>query len=819
MTHRTTSRLYLCILLQIGLMLLGGPANARVYQSIRETVLKEKAVDPSHYRIKDEVVIFDLWKYFDKAEITDTKERADVIYLVTSLQGIVNRTKPRLYVIAALALFDIETRWYYDSAYKEKPVMELDEYWLKELKHKGYIKKSKRISDLETLIRYYRKDISGLALWDMKVPATANAALIAAGCEDLLPVSADLGNGRLRKWVLDRFPDLKVKLNLTHRFDGRDPIRLDDGRSFSSTGSAKNDVYRFSIEKYLKPGLTNPFYMWYNCDAAMWGAQRNHYAKSVYGYLGDRNEIQQNGMYNIDYWVAKRAFILDLLPWGDTTPNDDPKQRVGTDLSTWNDILEASYTRRKGEFGVVGGFPPWWLKYTDVVGDKHEGVPTEWEFIALITSYNMFNDADAAFGIANASFFMHLPQMTPTELKTKPAPAMPYKDGTTYIAFCMLDYDSSAWTNQMIPPVYDDPERGKLPLNWCINPMVHRRVPHAMRYLYEHRTPQDFFGFGADGVGYIDPLALYERRGRVKTSGIDAYEQFARTIYTRYGVDRTAFYISPRFTMPWIDMASRLDKGFGYNAPISQQLVNGIPASYVSSFHISQRVELEAELRRVFSSSVGHSGYSPVFKAYRCILVTPSMIVHIIEKLQKEFPEAKVEAVDLRNYYRLLQQKLSKPLESPYADATEISSTPDASHGLTAVPSSGGHFEIQTVQGSKAWVGKAEPHGLFLCIDVDDAFAQRSAGKPLDVEISYLDHGLGTFELQYDSQDPSAPLDGSYKNAHPLIELTNSGEWRTSVIRINDPRLSGRQNDNTDLRFYKVQNDEYVIRSVKVRQQ
>jgi hypothetical protein len=265
-------------------------------------------------------------------------------------------------------------------------------------------------------------------------------------------------------------------------------------------------------------------------------------------------------------------------------------------------------------------------------------------------------------------------------------------------------------------------------------------------------------------------------------------------------------------------MASRLDKGIGYAGIIPQQLVNGIPASYVSSFHISQQVELEAELRRVFTSSIGRAGYSPIFKAYRCILVTPSMIVHIVEKLRKEFPNAKVEVVDLRNYYRLLQQNLSKQLESPYADATEVSSTPDTSLGLTAVPSSGGHFEIQTVHGSKAWVGHAEPHGLLLCLDVDDAFAQCNTMKPLEVEISYLDQGNGFMELQYDSPDLKAPLDGAYKSGGTMIEIGNTGEWRTAVIQIPDPRLSNRQNDGTDLRFYKVQNDQYTIRSVKIRQ-
>ena len=262
---------------------------------------------------------------------------------------------------------------------------------------------------------------------------------------------------------------------------------------------------------------------------------------------------------------------------------------------------------------------------------------------------------------------MHLPQMTPEELRTDPAPEIPYREGTTYLAFCMLDYDSSSWTNQMVPSIYLDPERGKLPLNWCINPMVHRRVPHAMRYLYEHRTPRDYFGFAADGAGYINPLAFSERRGKVQESGLAAYEKFAVTMYQRYGVDHTILYISSRFASPWKEMAAHIDKGFGYALPISQQMANDTPVSFVQSFHVAQQRDLEAALRRVFEDATAREGYSPTFKAYRCILVTPGMITRIIERLRREFPQAKVEVTDLRNYFRLLRRELSQPLTSPYS--------------------------------------------------------------------------------------------------------------------------------------------------------
>ena len=192
----------------------------------------------------------------------------------------------------------------------------LDAFWLKEFEKKGYLSSVRKTDDLAELIKGFRKDIKGLALWELKVPATVNAALMAAGCDSLLPVSGDLGKGRLRAWLSKEFPDLQVKMDLTNRFNGKVPIRLDDGRTTPSTGSAKNDVYRFAMEKWLKTGQTDPSYFWYDCDAIMLGSMRNVYAPGLYGKLGNQAEFQHNGMFNGDYWISRRAFVFDLMPWG-----------------------------------------------------------------------------------------------------------------------------------------------------------------------------------------------------------------------------------------------------------------------------------------------------------------------------------------------------------------------------------------------------------------------------------------------------------------------------------------------------------------------
>lgn len=768
------------------------------------------------FRIEHEICVFDVWSYFKKAGIEDTAERADVLYLLTSLQGIVNREAPRLYLLTALALFDVETRHYHDPDYRQRPVTELDAFWFEQFKRWGYLERAKirRIDSLEVLLKNYRAEIEGLVRWEMGVPATVNAALMAAGCDNLLPVSKDLGGGRLHGWLRDRFPDLTVRLDLANRFDGVRPISV-IGRQIPSTGSAKNDVYRFVIERYQKPGQLDPAYMWYNCDAAMWGPLRNHYAVEAFGHLGDRNELQQNGMYNADYWVAKRAFFIDLLPWADDRPNDDPHQPLGADLATWHAVLQESYRQRNGAFGVCGGFVPWWIKYTDKVGDKHEAVATEWEFIALITSYNMVNDADAAFGIANASFFMHLPHLTKAECRQPPPPPVTYDPNATYLSFFMLDYDGSAWLNQMITSIYADPQRGEIPLNWAINPLLQHRVPHAFRYLHEQRTENDIFGIANNGAGYLSPLHLVERNGHVSTDGLAAYEAYARSLYDRYGVDYTAFYITPRIDPKWTTLAARLSPaGFGYTAG-SQMLVDQTPVTPLNTYHVGNVEALRRDIARVFESSMLSGRDGAAFRAYRCILIPPTMIVEAVKDQQRAHPSAPVRVIDAPNFFRLLKHKLQQPVNQAYRHATHVSAIPRRWRGLQLVACADGDYRTLGTDIEVHWELPAATN-TYLYVDVDDIFAETLADQSVRIEVEWLDSGSGTLALQYNSVNTSGVHAGAYEQAAPTIERQGTAQWRRSIWELSDAAFRNAQNGGADFRLHSS-GESFKLRRVTLK--
>ncbi len=741
------------------------------------------------------VQVFDLWKFFEEEKIDDTLDRADFVYLITALQGIVNRDQPRLYLLASLSLFDIEAR---RSTRKksELEVTELDRFWLQHLLERGEIDQKALVetASLSDLLKVYQSEIKGLALWEVKVPATVNAALAAAGTRDLLPVSSGLGSGALRRYLTEHAPELAVRLDLTGQFqDGASGQKKQSGGIvYISTGSAKADVYLYLRKAFLESKEASPFYIYYNSDAAMWGARRKMYDAPLYGYLGDRNELQQNGMYNNDYWVAKRGLFADLYVWDDQPPNDDPGQATGTDFQVWNDLLEASYRLRQGEFGVVGGFVPWWIKYAD---EKHDGVSTEWRFIDLMTSYNLANDADAAFGLSNASFFMHLPPVAREKIPEPPAEVPALEDKTVYLAFFMMDYDGSAWLNQAAEAVYDAGGRGRVPLNWSVNPLLNDRVPHAYRHMVETRTPLDFFGIESDGVGYISPLRLLpgKRTGRIEESGVPFYERFAERYHERYRIGLTAFYVTPEYDQRWGEMAARVaPKGFGMNIPSPVREVAGTPAITFESFHVNEVKDLAGFVKRLHGESAAGEVGQTLFYPIRCILFPPYAIADLVEEARAEYPDAKVRVVDAFTFYRLRKQFLDIPLASEFRSAGEVTATPGKSGGLRPVVSNVhkdgyGRFGLENGE-PPAWRLQSGGEQSRIFFQADPAFAQEYHLTTCRVTVEYQDHKSGELKAQYvRARKDGSPV--SYVDATPKVALAGDGQRKSAEFELRDAHL------------------------------
>ena len=217
------------------------------------------------------------------SSVSERQAVYDELTVATCLQGLANRSAPNLYL------------FYVTSAVKAG--LETDKLWFDRLSDPaigGGILDGRSVeplSDLDAAITAYTPLISGLAVWDPKVPATVNAAFAAAGADDLLVVSY---SSDPESWYQKLSAQFDTKISLVTPTGGS--VFLDNQGSESVFGtnrqtsqSAKADAYVWALENYLKPGKrslhTLNSYMVRRADGSPW---------LVGGTPGGDNQVQTN---------------------------------------------------------------------------------------------------------------------------------------------------------------------------------------------------------------------------------------------------------------------------------------------------------------------------------------------------------------------------------------------------------------------------------------------------------------------------------------------------------------------------------------------
>lgn len=468
----------------------------------------------------------------DYADSTAVLALWDELHVASTLQGIVNRKRPRLYVdYITNGQKAIDTHWWHLFRRKGE--------WLA-----GH--DTLTLFSVEEAVAHFRKDLRGVVAYDTNVASTSNVASAVAGIEDLLAVRYDVTPGSLYSRLCLAGPRLPVRKWLvredgTSLFTGEGNL---PGCKRASSGSVKCDPYLWFIEHYMKTG---------RCS----GRCAGYYPDQMWRSMPSRTNPNHHQLTNHDYFVSRKGFFFDLSPWGDEPATDDPSQPVGADLRTLQELLHTADSLGGGKrMCHIGGFPAWAFKYTKRVGGTHEDVDTEWEFSELISHYNAFKDADAIGlgALANASFWQHFPlrkryaqpQVTKADLQARGLLDAEGRVDTTHTYYIIYigDYDAASWLSQMTPLLWDAPQRGKLPMMWCISPVLAQRVPHVMHYIRQTASPLDYFAASDNGAGYMMPGTAEAQDAAEGTSRhIDAWEAHCKRFYRQWGLTVTGFII------------------------------------------------------------------------------------------------------------------------------------------------------------------------------------------------------------------------------------------------------------------------------------
>ncbi len=392
-----------------------------------------------------------------------------------------------------------------------------------------------RIGSWTTFFRTFKPMIEkcGYIAWDPAVPATANVAATICGLDGYLPV---MSGSALETELLDK--GIEKKMTLVGKFTG------------ATTGSAKNDAYRWALDNYFNRCSYD--YVAYTVDGAP-EAPGNVVA-------ADGDVAVGICLDNHDYLIARRAFFFDLDPYAAAKAEDSSK--TGIDHATLRMILDRRYTRANGKIGAFMGFVPWWLKYASECGNATAGPKLatwlEWYLSELCACYNIGKEADAAFpaSMTNGSVSYKYTITDPLVNKNHPkytgtTKVTEYNSNIHYFSFYVGDYDSSAWLKNYVTKFWmGEATRGKVDLMWSINPNLINRVPMCFEYMYDNLTDCDYMAAG-EGAGYFIPLGLFPNKtlrylGASRPyaeSGSQAYIDYATPLYQLCDMDITGFMI------------------------------------------------------------------------------------------------------------------------------------------------------------------------------------------------------------------------------------------------------------------------------------
>ncbi len=609
----------------------------------------------------DILYVFDLETYIQQKQ-DNRPWQYDVINLVSALQGLVNRDEPQLYV------------FFVHEGLSEHQ-KNVDRFWLEKLRSPGGFLTNHEIVEIETLeelLETFREYFSAMASWDPQVPATGNLALTIAGVDGWLPIRYDETPGSLYMQIVRGGPQLNPGIQMRGKFSGIGKISDLDRQT---TQLPKNDAYLWAKTLYL--------------DNENWSSSYIGYFLDPFDWVPDVPGSQYTNLYdcmivNHDFYISEQAFFVDLDPWLDEIPTDTPDNpfNTGKDKRTLVEILESAFDRTVPSERMlkVGGFVPWWKKYssyqdvnTEVVG-KHSETETAREFISIMSAFNGVIDADnKPFGsIANVSIFRHSP------LKERyfqnPIPPQKPLENKNYLLFIIGDFRSSAMLYQAIPVLWEDMARGLIPITWAITPFLSERVPHIFDYMYNTKTSNDYFVSGNTGPGLSYPNRYVPNRIHSRLGdGLAYWNKFAEELYRKFDLqittaadlDQNVFnqaLVSGQIEPETVLFNERLQDVFfsfsphGVSAlkPFYEPLGKGIVPFVRETNNFDERLpSLEDAAQRIYQES---SATGRKFHVYRFNLATPQTLVYLSAKIKKERPDLRFELLDPYSFFYLLRQ-------------------------------------------------------------------------------------------------------------------------------------------------------------------
>ncbi|MFD0698949.1 GxGYxYP domain-containing protein [Paenibacillus sp. GCM10027628] len=481
-------------------------------------------------------------EHLDVADVYDAP--GDIKLLLATLQGIVNREQPRIYLLENKE--EGKTTWLDDL---QVPYNVQSDYW--------------------DIVKKYVNEIKGIIVYDPKVQDSINVATTLAGLKDGVVASPQLAEQlKAAPYNLKVIEDLQGKFQdrldaytwqynhlwnqTTHRMlIGLSPntsVKIPPGlpASFQTIAqettqerNAKNrKIYDFDLSSFLgKESVYLRFDDAFPQDG--WGpavhqvtvkADGQVIAQFIPGtaqeepYLYDRQNSQvSSGNGGHRFADNDRYFVYKFTPPAGT-------KQITVSVDMWNEYkvsagnVQPPSSEQKEPYGYLRDYAVankamvFWLDsnipeqkalFEKILSDVEPGSPYlgwfsndvqgEFSSVEITSSHSVY--------VLAADWFSNMTVFSGTRVKPAKAKplAAPKLENKIYVTYTFSEGDNFQYNQHRMRILWDDPNRGKVPVNWTSSPLLYDGAPAILNYYQKTATTNDLLIAGPSGAGYFYP--------------------------------------------------------------------------------------------------------------------------------------------------------------------------------------------------------------------------------------------------------------------------------------------------------------------------
>ncbi|GHO85881.1 GxGYxYP domain-containing protein [Dictyobacter formicarum] len=248
----------------------------------------------------------------------------------------------------------------------------------------------------------------------------------------------------------------------------------------------------------------------------------------------------------------------------------------------------------------------------------------EFRGVRLTSSYGVYTIAADFFSNLTVFSGVRAPSLIQ---RTAPTPPLRNK---IYVTFTMSEGDNFQYIQHAMRHLWEDPQRGQVPLNWSINPLLYDAAPTMLNYYQLTASTNDYLVAGPSGAGYAYPSSWLFRN-------VNSFMHQSYNYMQKAGL-HVIFVIDDQRTIP--RYVSNAYSEYAHASGILYNWWNPISYTTVSAGRIPLSKQVTATNRRDMLNAIRLSarhwnGRSPLFLSALAISwnLSPTDIKYVADHL------------------------------------------------------------------------------------------------------------------------------------------------------------------------------------------